>query len=134
MTTISIKATGHFQITSWDETPYFDQGDGAKLTQAIISQEYQGDLQGLSDIQYLMSHQVDGSATFVGFERFIGRLGEKEGEFILQHQGVFAAGVASSEFELVELSPRGGFIHHSAKGSYVSTENGQANYQIEFKQ
>lgn len=121
---------GMFQITAWDETSYFESDNGAKLTQAVITQSYQGVLQGHSEIRYLMSYQDNANATFVGFEHFTGSLGDKKGSFILQHKGLFAAGVASSEFELVERSATGGFAHLVGKGHFVSTENGQANYQI----
>jgi hypothetical protein len=130
MKTKSQTIIGMFQITAWDESSYFETDNGAKLTQAVVTQRYQGALQGQSEIRFLMSYQDKANATFVGFERFTGRLGDKEGSFVLQHKGIFAAGVASSEFELVELSATGDLAHLFGKGHFVSTENGQANYQM----
>jgi hypothetical protein len=124
--------TGSFQITAWDETPYSESADGSKQTQAKIAQSYSGDLEGRGEVQFLMCYQSDGTAKFVGFERFTGSFAGKAGEFVLQHNGVFADGVASSEFELVTMSGTEDFANHGAKGHFTSTENGQANYQITF--
>lgn len=39
-----------------------------------------------------MMHRGDGSATFVGLERVVGRVGGKAGAFVLQRTGVSKAG------------------------------------------
>jgi hypothetical protein len=52
-----------FAIKTWNEQPY-SEGEG--------------------QVEYLMMYRSDGSATFVGLERVVGRIGGKTGAFVLQ--------------------------------------------------
>ena len=122
--------TGTFQITSWDESPYSESEDGAKQTHAKITQTYSGVIEGTSELQYLMSYQPDSIALFVGFETITATINGQSGSFVLQHNGKFEAGVASSDFSIVEKSAKGDLANLSGTGSFKSGENGQAAYQF----
>lgn len=107
-----------FKITSWDEKPYFEGENNVKLTRAVITKSYAGDISGTGALDYLMAYNPDGSAWFVGIERIEGKIGTKTGSFILSHEGTFQKGVASSSFKVIEgsataelrgLSGTGGF-------------------------
>ncbi|QSX40083.1 DUF3224 domain-containing protein [Shewanella cyperi] len=125
------KLEGVFQITGWDEAPYAESPNGAKQTLAKITQQYQGDISGSSEITYLMSYQADGTAVFVGMEKITAEIRGKRGSLILQHQGKFEAGVASSDFSIVANSGTEALADLSGKGHFRSTENGQANYFLD---
>ncbi|MGL4474036.1 MAG: DUF3224 domain-containing protein [Shewanella sp.] len=127
MTTI---LNGVFQITGWDEKPYLEHDDGSKQSLAKISQSYSGDLEGSSEIQYLMSYQSDGSAIFVGFETVTAKIHGKSGSFDIQHTGKFEAGIATSHLEVVPNSGKSELSHVSGKGFFKSGENSQAKYQL----
>jgi len=121
---------GTFQITGWDEAPYLESDNGAKLTRATITQNYTGDIEGSSELEYSMSYQADKTAVFVGFEKITGSIRGKEGCLIIQHSGKFEAGVASSHFTVVSGSGQGELSGIEGKGSFISGENGQANYKL----
>ncbi|ATC96450.1 DUF3224 domain-containing protein [Pseudoalteromonas tunicata] len=121
---------GTFQITNWQETPYSESDTGAKQSLAIISQQYSGDAEGTSELRYLMSYQPDGTAQFVGFETFTGTINGQAGTLVLQHQGQFVAGVASSTFSIVEGSGTSELATVKGEGSFTTVEHSQANYQI----
>ena len=88
--TVQIKA--EFQITSWDETP-FDEGTGiAKLTEALVSKEYSGEIDATSTTKWLMAYAPDQTAQFIGLERIKGTIGGKHGSLVLQHVGTFETG------------------------------------------
>ncbi|MBE9537838.1 MAG: DUF3224 domain-containing protein [Proteobacteria bacterium] len=127
---MTTKLEGVFQITKWDETPTVEGDDGSKLTHAKITQNYTGAIEGSSEIQYLMSYQSQGFAVFVGFETLSAAINGKSGSFVIQHNGKFENGVASSDFTIVPNFGREGLKGISGSGSFVSTENGQANYEI----
>ncbi len=55
---------------------------------------YTGDIEGEGQVEYLMMYRSDGSATFVGLERVVGRIGGKTGTFVLQRTGIFESGQA----------------------------------------
>lgn len=125
------KLEGIFQITGWDETSYFEDENDAKQSNAIITQRYTGDIEGNSSLQYLMSYQSKNSARFVGFEIVTGTVAGKNGSIVIQHNGTFENGVASSKFSIVEKSGKGELENITGSGSFKSGENGQAAYTLE---
>jgi hypothetical protein len=72
---------GQFQITGWDEVPYKEQSDGCKQTHAKITQSYSGDIDGSSELQYVMLYSAKGSAIFVGLENTSCTINGKSGHF-----------------------------------------------------
>ena len=86
-------AAATFEITAWDEKPYEEFDGGRKLTSAHVKKSFQGDIEGDSSVEYLMTYGEDGSAHIVGMERIVGRVGERSGSFVLQHEGTFADGI-----------------------------------------
>ena len=97
-------ATATFTVSGWDEQPW-DERDGApKMTRAVVQKRFEGDLDGESELQYLMAYRPDGSADYVGLERIRGTLGDRRGTFILSHVGRFVDGAASGRWTVVEGS------------------------------
>lgn len=121
---------GTFQITSWDETAYFESDDGSKKSHAKITQDYSGAINGSSELQYLMSYQSKASAVFVGFEMVTGEVNGKTGSFTIQHNGKFENGIASSEFSIVSNSGKGELKNIEGTGSFKSGESGKADYEL----
>ncbi len=80
-----------------DEEPYHEFDSGVKITQAKVTQDYQGAISGEGTVEYLMTYTVHGTASFVGMELVIGTMNEKGGSFVIQHKGVFEGGKAKSE-------------------------------------
>jgi len=100
-------ANARFAIKSWDEQPYGEGQDQPKLTQASVTKTYTGDIEGEGQVEYLMMYRGDGSATFVGLERVIGRLAGKAGSFVLQRTGVFEGGLAKESYSVIPGSATG---------------------------
>ncbi len=121
---------GVFQVTGWDEKPYSEDSDGAKLTNAQVTQTYTGSIEGKSQVQYIMAHQADKSAVFVGMEKVTASINGKSGSFVIQHNGKFESGIASSNFVIVTGSGQGELSAIEGSGSYESTEHGKSNYQM----
>src|SRR6476620_8550804 len=55
-----------FQIASWDETLIEDGDDATKLTEALVSKRYEGDIKGTSTTKWLLAYAPDKSDLFVG--------------------------------------------------------------------
>lgn len=111
-------ASATFEVQSWDEEPFDEYEDGRKLTVAVVTKTFKGDIVGESDLRYLMSYDDEGEGTFVGIERIVGRLGDRAGSFVLQHSGTYQEGTASGTLivipgagtgELASLRGQGGF-------------------------
>ena len=131
---MATKVNVQFKITGWDENPYQEFEDGAKLTKATVSQAYEGDLVGKSEIEFLMSHTANGTASFVGMELVTGTLSGKKGTFIIQHIGTFGAqgAGACSEWTIIPDSGTDDLVGISGKGSYTAnTETVQMPFSYE---
>ena len=100
-------ASARFAIKSWDEKPYSEGQDLPKLTRASVAKTYSGDIDGEAHVEYLMMYRSDGSATFVGIERVIGRVAGKAGSFVLQRTGVFEGGLAKEVYSVIPGSATG---------------------------
>jgi len=96
-----------FAIKSWDEKPYSEVPGEAKLTRASVTKTYTGDIEGDAQVEYLMMYRADGSASFVGLERFTGRIKGKSGTFVLQRTGVFEDGQAKESYSVIADSATG---------------------------
>jgi Protein of unknown function (DUF3224) len=108
--TVHIEA--RFEIANWDESP-FDDGVGvSKLTEALVTKKYSGDVDGTSTTKWLMAYAPDKTATYVGIERIKGTVGGTRGSLVLLHDGVFADGAATATLRVVsgtdELSDAAG--------------------------
>jgi hypothetical protein len=126
--TVQIKA--EFQVTSWDETP-FDEGTGiAKLTEALVSKEYSGDIGATSTTKWLMAYAPDQTAQFIGLERIKGTIGGKHGSLVLQHVGTFENG--SADATLTVVSGTNELKTVSGSGEFKANPAGAVTLQLDF--
>ena len=100
-------ANARFTIQSWDEKPYGEGQDLPKLTRAAVAKTFTGDIEGEGHVEYLMMYRSDGSATFVGLERVVGRVAGKSGSFVLQRTGTYENGLAKESYSVVPGSGTG---------------------------
>ena len=103
-TQVDVKETqvdAKFEVGGWDENP-FDEGVGVgKLTRAIVTKTYTGDIEGTSNTEWLMDYEPDKSATFVGMERIKGTVAGRHGSLVITHRGTFKDGVAQADLSVV---------------------------------
>lgn len=101
------RANARFAIKHWDEKPYSEGQDLPRLTRASVTKTFTGDIEGEGQVEYLMMYRSDGSATYVGLERVVGRVGGRTGTFVLQRIGVFESGLAKESYSVVPGSATG---------------------------
>lgn len=126
-------ATAMFAIKGWDEKPYDEAASLPKLTRASVTKTFRGDIEGESQVEYLMAYASDGSATFVGLERVRGRLGGKSGSFILQRTGTFKDGVADERFSVVPGSGTGELAGLRGTGSSAARHAKENSMTLEYE-
>jgi hypothetical protein len=100
-------ANARFAIKSWDEKPYSEGQELPKLTRASVAKTYTGDITGEGQVEYLMMYRSDGTATFLGHERIVGRIAGKTGSFVLQRAGVFEGSQAKESYSVISGSATG---------------------------
>ena len=116
---MSTHATGKFQGKTWDEQPYHEVDGGPRLTRASVTNAFQGDIEGDGTLEYLIYHD-GGSGSFIGMERVVGRIGDRSGSFVLQHNGTFEGGDVKGTWVVVPGSGTGDLRGLRGEGGFVA--------------
>lgn len=91
------RAVSSFEVTGWEQSPYGDEGAGPSFSRATVKKSFSGDLRGESTAELLMCQadpsSLDAGAGYVASELVVGRLGDQEGTFVLQHWGLAGGGL-----------------------------------------
>ncbi len=125
---MSKKASCRFEIKSWNETPTETIEGAPKISRARVATVHRGELEGTGTVEYLMIYRNDGTASFVGYETIVGRLGGLSGSFVIEHRGTFENGVAKAESrvlpgsgasELTGIHGDGGFEAPHGGGTFT---------------
>lgn len=124
-----------FTVDSWDEDIQESFDGGRKITHASVRKTYSGGIQGHGSLEYVMSYDEDGGATFVGLERVTGRLGAHSGSFVLRHIGRFESGVARAKLRVLPGSATGDLVGLRGEGEFALAEaqEYQFSFQYEFE-
>lgn len=122
------EVTGTYEIKSWDENPYAEEEDGGKLTRATITERVQvGELEGDAVTETLMCYTADGTASYAGFMRFVGRIGDRSGSFVEQSTGIYDGTQAKSTSVVVPGSGTGDLKGLRGEGTSESTSQDYPN-------
>ena len=127
-------AQGVFEFTRWEEASFSEPDGGSKLTQARVSNDFRGDITGSSDLVYVMTYLTEDSGTFVGYEQVVGRLSDRDGTFVLRHDGTFKRGSVRSALNVVAGSGSGALAGLSGEGEYVASHGQkQSPYKLRWR-
>ena len=120
-----------FTLKTWDEKPYNELPGELKMTRSSVAYTYSGDIEGEGTLDYLMVYRPDGSGSFVGLERIIGRVAGRAGSFVIQHTGTFDKTDVDSTFFVVPDTATGDLI--GLRGDGVIRLSGHAErYPMQF--
>lgn len=76
---MSTRATGTFEVKSWDEKTYEELEGAGKLTRASVAYSYKGEIEGEGQEEFLMMYPDEKSARFVEMQRIVGSVGGAQG-------------------------------------------------------
>ena len=114
-------AKGVFEFNRWEESSFSENEGAPKLTQARVSNDFHGDIRGSSDLVYVMTYLTEETGTFVGYEQVTGTLADRDGSFVLRHDGTFGDGSVRSALNVVTGSGTGALAGLSGEGEYIAT-------------
>jgi hypothetical protein len=72
-----------------------------------------------------MAYREEGSASYVSSERVVGRLGGREGSFVLQGSGTFEGGTARVRYSVVPGSGTGDLANLRGEGGIESVHGAE---------
>jgi len=112
-------------VQSSESNPY-DQTAKTSLLEVRLNERFTGDIEGESAVRALQALGEDKSARLVSLQRFSGRLGRRNGSFVLQGSEVVENGEIKATWfvvpgsgtgDLAGLRGEGGFEGQFGKGS-----------------
>lgn len=126
-------AEGTFEITSMGEDAYETSEDGAKLTRANGTQQFAGDIKGEGSVEWLMSYRPEGSARFLGMQRIVGMLGDREGSFLVEAVGDFDGSSSKGSWTVIEGSGTGDLAGLKGDGGFEASSGPNAVYFLNYE-
>jgi hypothetical protein len=126
-----VQLSATFEVKGWDENP-FDDLETPKVTRAVVTKSYAGDMDGSSTTEWLMAYAEDGDATFVGLERFTGVVDGRSGTLVLRHVGSYADGAAKADLIVVEGANSGELGSASGEGAFLADPAGSVSLVLSF--
>lgn len=132
-------AKAKYSVKKWEEKTYEQISTEMKITKASVNYEFNGDLEGNGAVEYQMYYknfnekdQHLSSAIYFGFLRFIGKVNDKEGSFVMKDEGIFESGAAISKLPIIEGSGLGELKNIKGNGSYIANKDG-LNFELEYE-
>jgi hypothetical protein len=124
------RAVANVAVQSSEAKPY-DQTASPALIEVHLNETFTGDMNGESPVRALEVQRADRSASMVSVQRFSGKLGERQGTFVLQGQEIVENGNITATWfvvpgsgtgELSGLRGEGGFEGAFGKGSVAALD------------
>lgn len=131
---MSMRATGSIESKLWEERPFAEIEGAPKLTRANGADLYHGDIEAEGTFEYLMTYGDDGVTPFIGMTRIVGRLGERDGSFVLQGSGIHDTGGVRASLTVVAGSGTGALKGLRGEGTLVWNQETQLltlDYEVE---
>lgn len=122
---------GTYTPGKWDEKTIEIIEDRMKLTRVSAEFVFEGDIEGLAKVEYLMFYSTfdpadmhNSKAQYVGQIRIVGKLKGKAGSFVVSDAGSFVGGVANSELSIIAGSGTDELSGISGVGEYAADQKG----------
>jgi hypothetical protein len=124
----AVRANAVITVHKYEPAAYEEPAEGPALLRIHVEETFSGDIEGDGVVEFLQIARADGSASFVGVERVIGRVAGRSGTFVLQDAGTVEGDVVSGEWfvvpgsgtgELAGLRGTGGFRANLGEGAQV---------------
>ncbi|HEY8600046.1 MAG TPA: DUF3224 domain-containing protein [Thermomicrobiales bacterium] len=129
---MTTRATATFETVNWDESPFSEIAGGPKLTRALVTGTYSGDLHGQTTVAFIMVYPDEATANFSGLERIEGQLGSRSGSFVLRHEGSFAGGEAKTTLTIVPGSGTGELAGLRGDGTSLAPAGTKAELTLDY--
>lgn len=127
------RTTGHFTYADWQERTVSPDGPGPKLAHASVTNAFTGGITAVgTTCEYTIVYGTEKTGAYTGMELLAGTLDGREGAFVVEERGTFAAdGLVRCTFEVVPGSGRGALAGLSGTGTFT-VERGASSIPYTF--
>jgi hypothetical protein len=126
------RARGQFKIEGNVEDIFGGISGAARIARISQTCIFTGELEGESIAEYTAVLPREGEGTFQGFQRISGKLGEREGTFVVGVTGAYRQGQSRGQWSIVPKSGSGDFLHIRGEGEFELPAGKPATYRLEF--
>ena len=129
-----LRAEAKITVHSSDARPY-DETARPPLLELRLAETFEGDIEGESTVRALQIRRDDQSASMVSLQRVTGRLGGRQGTFVLQGSEIIENGKITAKWFVVPGSGTGGLAglrgEGGFEGEFSKGSNGTLDYWFE---
>lgn len=125
-----MKLTGTYTHLAWEESVVEQINDTQKLGEALVKEQFDGDLEGSASIKMQLFYCDDGTAHFHGFRLFNGEMNGESGTLTILESGIWSSDKAVTKWEIVEGSGTGAFEGATGAGGYEAGHTKQVNWHL----
>jgi hypothetical protein len=111
------KAKAKIAVQNSEARPY-DQSASPALVEVRLTETFSGDIEGDSPVRALQVVRDDKSAILVSLQRFRGKLGGRQGTFVLQGSEIVEHGKIKATWSVVPGSGTGGLSGLRGEGGF----------------
>jgi hypothetical protein len=124
-------ATGRIEADTFEANTYDGLAGGPDLVEIQVTELFSGDVNGHGSARYLQALREDSSGSFVGIERVKGRIGDRNGSFLLQATGTQQGKTLHGQWfvvpgsgtsDLAGLRGEGGFTADLGQGASMALD------------
>ncbi|TLM90060.1 DUF3224 domain-containing protein [Hymenobacter jeollabukensis] len=132
-TAMNKRALSTLELDAWLEQACHEIDGQPVLARASATQQFRGDIEGTGQLEVLLTYHPDGSASSVGLERVVGRVGGRAGTFVLEHTGCVEDGVAKAQLAVVPGSGTHDLGGLRGRGWFVRPRGRAASLTLEYE-
>ena len=126
------RASGQFIVDGQVEDILGGISGAPRIARISQSCRFTGQLEGESMAEFTAVLPREGDGRFHGFQRVFGRLGEREGAFVLSVTGTYTDGQPRGEWTIVPKSGSGDFAHIRGGGTFSLPDGKPGRYRLDF--
>jgi hypothetical protein len=104
-------------VQNSEARPY-DQSASAALAEIRLTETFSGDIEGKSEVRALQLLRDDQSACLVSMQRVRGKVGGRDGSFVLQGSEIIENGKITAKWFVVRGSGTGGLSGLRGEGGF----------------
>jgi Protein of unknown function (DUF3224) len=130
--TAKAHATGRIEVASYEPKPYDQPSEGPGLVEIHVRERFVGDIEGEGVVRFLQAQRPDGSASFVGIERVSGRVGDRQGTFLLQDSGTVEGKTVTGEWFVIPRSGTDGLQGLRGDGGFTAELGQSATITLDY--
>jgi hypothetical protein len=128
---IRARAEAEITVQSSEAKPY-DQTASPALMEIRLSETFSGDIEGESPVRALQVLRDDRSASMVSVQRFRGKLGGRQGTFVLQGSEIVENGKIKATWFVVPGSGTGDLFGLRGEGGFEGQFGRGSNGTLEY--